>query len=108
MSQENTPALPLVRRITLYKDMMQIMVDRAITHVEQTHLTVALYRLDAQHEDNLSVPEKHQLELVYRQRVGKAYNLARALNRQFGHLLSECLGVMEHRKNIKYLVEHKG
>lgn len=93
-----------VRKIRVYKDMLQLMIERGINHTETVHNTIASFVYDVSHQAHLSEPELIQLQKLKQKGSHRAYDFARDLNRQFGQLATEFLGVIEHRDNINYLI----
>lgn len=93
--------------ITVYKELAQIAIDRAITVTEDLHKTVDNFVFDVQHHADKSLLDVQTLALLRQQRISKCYQFVRDINRKLGMALTEFLGTLNHSDNIKYLTQSR-
>lgn len=94
-----------MQTIIVYKELAQIAVDRTISLTEDLHKTIDNFVFDVQHHAEKSVLDVQTLMQLRQQRISKSYQFARDINRKIGMALSEFLGTLQHRDNIKLLTK---
>jgi hypothetical protein len=85
-------------RIEVVKDLVQEMIDRGVTSVEQIHQTIAGVPFDVL--EAVGVPDPLRLRDRLHRAIGVVYGAVRDANRHVGELLSEGFEAVEDGRHV--------
>lgn len=94
-----------VKKIHVYKDVTQIAIDRTIETAESIHHTIQDFVLDVATTGITNEQTINNIRELPKQKVTRAYQFARDINRQVGHAISEALHAYEHKSNVRHLID---
>lgn len=95
----------MARKIHIYKDIAQVAIDRGLETSENIHNTIQDFVLEIATTGIENTATAANIKALPKEKVSRAYQFARDINRQVGHAISEMLSAYEHKENIKLLTK---